>query len=96
MKKLLLVIGAAVALAVPASAQSPVVATSNCNNCAQAAPTGPVVSSGYATPSVGRKFGFFGIFGGSGKVPPPPPAMGGQLVFPQHPFVRSPRDFFMQ
>jgi hypothetical protein len=26
----------------------------------------------------------------------PPPAVGGTLVFPHHPFVRSPRDWFME
>jgi hypothetical protein len=32
------------------------------------------------------------------KSPPkgPPPAVGGTLVFPNHPFVRSPRDWFEQ
>lgn len=40
-----------------------------------------------------------GCKGGCAAVPPPPGAPGGPqvgtLVFPNHPFVRSPRDFFM-
>jgi hypothetical protein len=46
------------------------------------------------------RLGHGGKLGGpyQGYVPPPPPpaAQGGTLVFPNHPFVRSPRDFFMQ
>lgn len=33
--------------------------------------------------------------GGYGYGPQYPPVMQGTLVFPNHPFVRSPRDFFM-
>lgn len=29
------------------------------------------------------------------ETPPPPPVNGGTLAFPNHTFVRSPRDFFM-
>jgi hypothetical protein len=29
------------------------------------------------------------------RTAPPPPAQQGTLVFPHHPFVRSPRDYFM-
>jgi hypothetical protein len=53
----------------------------------------------------GHGFGAFGgfgagLFGGGGGQPIPvvDPRMGGnagQLVFPQHPFVRGPRDYFM-
>lgn len=33
--------------------------------------------------------------GGPGYAPPYTPVMQGTLAFPHHPFVRSPRDFFM-
>jgi hypothetical protein len=39
-----------------------------------------------------------GLFGGGPQIPVVDPRMGGnagQLVFPQHPFVRGPRDYFM-
>jgi hypothetical protein len=40
--------------------------------------------------------GLGGGFGGAGNtLPVADPRNGGQLVFPQNPFVRGPRDFFM-
>jgi hypothetical protein len=52
---------------------------------------------------LGKGGGFFGIgggfgggIGGSGQpLPGVDPRNAGQLVFPQNPFVRGPRDFFM-
>jgi hypothetical protein len=45
----------------------------------------------------GRGCGPVGPGAGSGYYPPTPGGqMPGTLVFPNHPYVRSPRDFFMQ
>ena len=100
MKKILLSLAAVAALAVTAdraSAQTPapvVASSSGCNNCSSSSSRigGFGLFSGHGLFSSRGGHGFFG----SGKTPPPPQATGGQLAFPQHPFVRSPRDFFMQ
>lgn len=58
------------------------------------------LGSGYGCASCG-KGGYGGHMQGGyggpsyGGAPPYTPVMQGTLVFPQHPFVRSPRDYFM-
>ena len=43
----------------------------------------------------GHPFGDGGFSGGQIPVVDPRSGNAGQLVFPQHPFVRGPRDYFM-
>jgi hypothetical protein len=126
MKKLLLMFGALVVLAVtaePLTAQSPFRSSSSGSKIRKAfskprftGNSGHAVVGyeeeadvygraevGYPQPgfaAVGYPFpgqaavGYPGM-GAGFRGPHGPHAMGGQLVFPQHPFVRSPRDFFM-
>jgi hypothetical protein len=99
MKTLFLAVAAAAALAVtagPAAAQYP-------------APYNPApYGGGYGLfTNHGHPFGeekgggaFAGLFSGlngGGQIQPVDPRSGnaGQLVFPQNPFVRGPRDYFM-
>jgi hypothetical protein len=62
-------------------------------------PYGPPMAGGqipYGMPSPQfQQFGTFGPMQGPRMemMPPPPPTFGGP--FPSHPFIRSPRDFFM-
>ena len=99
MKKLVLTLSALVVSAGISAAQDP----------SAGRPNGPVMPApgygGYAGAGVGGHgfgFGFLsGIFsnhgGGHGarNAQMLPVATTGQLVFPQNPFIRGPRDFFM-
>jgi hypothetical protein len=102
MKKLLLSIAAVVALSATASAQTPgtqpIVASSGagCNNCGAAPVAAPMPAYGYGYAPAPTKHSFLGrLFTRNRPVNTLPVATGGQLAFPQNPFVRSPRDFFM-
>ena len=105
MKKLLLSMAALAALAATggsANAQGP---GPGCQDCSQGSVGGGYGGFGYGGFMSSKKSGFFSgiftnhgsMFGGGQKqqIPVVDPRMGGQLVFPQNPFVRSPRDFFM-
>jgi len=110
MKKLVYTLAAVGALAVSAdraAAQGPppgpIVSTTTggCSTCGSSG--GKLFGGhghGHGLTLFGKPLGLFGLFGGGGGVDPRAEgragATGGQLVFPQHPFVRSPRDFFMQ
>ncbi|MCE9530630.1 MAG: hypothetical protein K8T89_05800 [Planctomycetes bacterium] len=63
-------------------------ASKECNTCDGKGKAG-LLSGNH--PALAQK-GYFS----APKHSPPPAANGGTLVFPNHPFVRSPRDFFMQ
>ena len=108
MKKFLLMVAAVAALVVtaqPAAAQNPAQAA-QAGGCAQCGDPG---SSGYGyggMMSKGKSFGggwfggkLHGLFtnhhGNGGSPQTLPVATGGQLVFPQNPFIRGPRDYFM-
>ena len=54
-----------------------------CSNCAN--------DPGHGLPGLGG----FRLFGEKGPQYTLPTAAGGTLAYPHHPFVRSPRDFFM-
>ncbi len=111
MKKLVYTLAAAAALTVGADraaaqyptaapAPGPVVATTTggCSTCGHSGGHGKFFGGGHGLTLFGKPLGLFGLFGGGGVDPRAEgrnAAMGGQLVFPQHPFVRSPRDFFM-
>jgi hypothetical protein len=109
MKKLVYTLAAAAALTVgadraaaqyPPAAPGPVVATTTggCSACGHSGGHGKLFGGGHGLTLFGKPLGLFGLFGGGGVDPRAEgrnAAMGGQLVFPQHPFVRSPRDFFM-
>jgi hypothetical protein len=108
---LALLVGAAMAFGSSASAQQPMpphtagylgapaiqAGGGGCNSCANGAGAG----AGYGQPLAFKRLflshPFFGL--GGGRTPPqtlPVAQQGmGQLAFPQNPFVRSPRDFFM-
>ena len=100
MKKLLLSMAALAALAATggsANAQGPGPGYQDCSQ-------GGGGGYGYGGFLSSKKSSFFsGIFTNHGnmfggqkqQIPVVDPRMGGQLVFPQNPFVRSPRDFFM-
>ncbi len=103
MKKLLLTLAASAALIGTASAGEPVT-SGGCSTC------GTSTSHGFGHKLKGWGFGlgikghslghgklgggFGGGFGGAGGMPGQY-ATGGQLAFPQNPYIRSPRDFFM-
>jgi hypothetical protein len=110
MKKLLLSMAALAALAVTggsANAQGP---APGCQDCSQGSGGyGYGYGFGGFMPQI-KKPGFFSggmfsgiftnhgsVFGGGQRqqIPVADPRNAGQLVFPQNPFVRSPRDFFM-
>jgi len=62
-------------------------AAGGCSNCgADGGAAGLNAGAGAST----------GLFNKNQFTAPPPQANGGTLVFPNHQFVRSPRDFFMQ
>ena len=101
MKKLLLSIAAMAAFAATANAQQP-----GCQDCNQGG--GGYGYGGFLSSKKAGLFGggmFSGLFTNHGsafgkqkqQIPVVDPRGGnaGQLVFPQNPFIRSPRDFFM-
>jgi hypothetical protein len=111
MKKLVYTLAAVAALTVAADraaaqhpAPGPIVSTTTggCSTCGHTGGGhfgGKLFGGGHGLTLFGKPLGLFGLFGGGGVDPRAEgrnAAMGGQLVFPQHPFVRSPRDFFMQ
>lgn len=105
MKKMLFALAAVAALmsmAGSASAQAPAAPAPAGPAPANCPPNGGQTSGGYGVPGIGAPFGLLhGIFcnhggrGGNRNVNTLPVATGGTLVFPQNPFIRSPRDYFM-
>ena len=101
MKKLFLSAAAAIALtAGSASAQAPAApAPAGQPGCAQCEDPGTGSGWGFGLKSKGWLSGkLHGIFSNHHGGRPPqvlPTAQGGQLVFPQNPFIRGPRDYFM-
>jgi hypothetical protein len=109
MKKLVYTLAAVAALTVAADraaaqqpAPGPVVSTTTggCSTCGHSG-GGKLFGHGHGLTLFGKPLGLFGLFGGGGgydaRAEGRNAVMGGagQLAFPQHPFVRSPRDFFM-
>ncbi|HEX3151080.1 MAG TPA: hypothetical protein VHR66_23575 [Gemmataceae bacterium] len=102
MKKLLLVAAAVAALMVsakPAAAQAPAQAgQAGCAECndpgAGGYGYGGFMGKGKSGWLSGKLHGLFSNHHGN---PPQmlPTGTGGQLVFPQNPFIRGPRDYFM-
>ena len=91
-------------------APGPVVATPTTGGCSTCGHSGGHFGGklfggghghGHGLTLFGKPLGLFGLFGGGGGYDPRAEGRAavaggaGQLVFPQHPFVRSPRDFFM-